>query len=90
VKKYHIIVGTGRGGGKSFSLFGAFSWLLETFQTTFTLFYVATQLDTPNTEPGSRLGNGEFKLCNGRTRLVNWRLKVINKMESQLESFEPT
>ena len=66
IKKYHSIIGTWRGGGKSFSSFCAFSWQLETFQTTFTLRFVSnfespntqlgspiTQLDSPNAEPGS-------------------------------------
>ena len=65
-KNYHSIVGIGRGGGKSFNSSWASVWLLETFQTTFTLSFVShfkspntklgspiTQLDSPNTEPGS-------------------------------------
>ena len=41
VKNYHSIVGIGRGGGKSFSSYGAVLWLLETFQTTFTPCFVS-------------------------------------------------
>ena len=96
-------MGTGRGGGKSFSSFRAFSWPLETFQTTFTLRFVSnfespntqlgspiTQLDSSNTEPGAGYGNGEPKLGNGTTMFGNWRVKVGYKTESKswLESFQ--
>ena len=58
-KNYHSISGIGRGSGKSVGSFGAFLWVLESFQTTFTLRFVSnlespfTQLGSSNTQLGS-------------------------------------
>ena len=102
-KKYHSILWIGRSGGKSFYSFGAFSWLLETFQSTFALCFVSnfyspiTEPCSPNTQlrlsitlTWTRFGIWRVKLGNWRAKLGFRRLKVGNKTESKssLESFQ--
>ena len=77
LKKYHSFIGTGRGGGKSFSSFGAFSWLLETFQPTFALRFVSN-FYSPITEPWSPITQLRLSIILTWTRFGIWRVKLGN------------
>ena len=76
-KKYHSIIGTWRGGEKSFRSFGAFSWLLETFQPTFALRFVF-YFYSPNTEPWSPITQLGLSIILTWTRFGIWRVKLGN------------